>query len=110
MLIARVAALGLPALAQVELQDVDVIQRIGIGRDVAADQVALRIVKRRQQGVGRHWIIEARIHAANVAQSLVGGIVVDAIELGEIGVGSVGSAVEIIGGKHNLVIDAIEVE
>lgn len=106
---ARVAALGLPALADVELDHLRRGQRIEACQEQVADRIGLRVHQGREQGV-RLVGIEQREVGADVAQGHVGGVVVEAVQLRQVLVLHVGPREEGVHAEDDLVIDPIDVE
>ena len=104
MFVAGHAALGLPALVQVQLQHVDRVQRVDLGIDQALQGVKLRVEQLRrgqEKGVAR---VELGLQRPNVAQGLVGGVVVEAVELRQLIVMNVGVGVVVVAAQHDLVV------
>ncbi len=98
------------ALAQIQLQDVDRIERVDARDHQPPQGVDLRVEHRRRGQRQRIGGVEDGLPGPNVAQGLVAGVVVEPIELGQIGVRRVAVGVVVIGAQDDLVKDAVDVE
>src|SRR5262249_54176585 len=97
------------ALADVKIQLLDGVERINAAKEEFADGILLRIEQRRGDQELAATGVDERLQRADVAQGLVGGIVVEAIELRQGEMRHVRVDIDEVGAEDDLVIDAVEV-